>query len=125
MVERLVEALHDRERSLRGSRVHILGAAYKRDIEDVRESPAVDFIKILQSKGAKVTYTDSWVPSLEHEGINLKSIDAGPAVDAADAVVIITDHSNVPYADLVKRAKLVLDARNATRGIDAPNIVRL
>ena len=125
VVERLVEALNDRERSLRGSRVHILGAAYKRDIEDVRESPAVDFIKILQSKGAKVTYTDSWVPSLEHEGINLKSIDAGPAVDAADAVVIITDHSNVPYADLVKRAKLVLDARNATRGIDAPNIVRL
>ena len=125
VVERLVEALNDRERSLRGSRVHILGAAYKKDIEDVRESPAVDFIKILQSKGAKVTYTDSWVPSLEHEGIDLKSIESGPAVDAADAVVIITDHSNVPYADLVKRAKLVLDARNATRGIDAPNIVRL
>ncbi|MBX7185084.1 MAG: nucleotide sugar dehydrogenase [Vicinamibacteria bacterium] len=125
VVERLVEALNDRERSLRGSRVHILGAAYKKDIEDVRESPAVDFIKILQSKGAKVTYTDSWVPSLEHEGIDLASIEAGPAVDAADAVVIITDHSNVPYADLVKRAKLVVDARNATRGIDAPNIVRL
>ena len=125
VVERLVEALNDRERSLRGSRIHILGAAYKKDIEDVRESPAVDFIKILQSKGAKVTYTDSWVPSLEHEGIDLKSIEAGPAVDASDAVVIITDHSKVPYADLVKRAKLVLDARNATRGIDAPNIVRL
>ena len=125
VVERLVEALNDRERSLRGSRVHILGVAYKKDIEDVRESPAVDFIKILQSKGAKVTYTDSWVPTLEHEGIDLKSIEAGPAVDAADAVVIITDHTNVPYADMVKRAKLVLDARNATRGIDAPNIVRL
>jgi len=125
VVERLVEALNDRERSLRGSKIHILGAAYKKDIEDVRESPAVDFIKILQSKGAKVTYTDSWVPSLEHEGIDLKSIDAGPAAEAADAVVIITDHSNVPYADMVKRAKLVLDARNATRGIDAPNIVRL
>ncbi len=125
VVERLVEALNDRERSLRGSRVHVLGAAYKKDIEDVRESPAVDFIKILQSKGAKVTYTDSWVPTLEHEGIDLKSIEAGPAVDASDAVVIITDHTKVPYADLVKRAKLVLDARNATRGIDAPNIVRL
>ena len=125
VVERLAEALNDRERSLRGSRVHILGAAYKRDIEDVRESPAVDFIKILQSKGAKVTYTDSWVPTLEHEGIDLKSIDAVPAVETADAVVIITDHSNVPYADLVKRSKLVLDARNATRGIEAPNLVRL
>jgi UDP-N-acetyl-D-glucosamine dehydrogenase len=125
VVERLAEALNDRERSLRGSRVHILGAAYKRDIEDVRESPAVDFIKILQSKGAKVTYTDSWVPTLEHEGIDLKSIDAVPAVESADAVVIITDHSNVPYADLVKRSKLVLDARNATRGIEAPNLVRL
>ena len=125
VVDRLVEALNDRERSLRGSRVHILGAAYKKDIEDVRESPAVDVIKILQAKGAKVTYTDSWVPSLEHEGIDLKSVEAGPAVDAADAVVIITDHSKVPYADLVKRAKLVLDARNATRGLDAPNIVRL
>jgi UDP-N-acetyl-D-glucosamine dehydrogenase len=125
VVERLVEALNDRERSLRGSRIHVLGAAYKKDIEDVRESPAVDFIKILQSKGARVTYTDSWVPTLEHEGIDLQSIEVGPAVDAADAVVIITDHSNVPYADMVKRAKLVLDARNATRGIDAPNIVRL
>ncbi len=125
VVERLAEALNDRERSVRGSRVHILGAAYKKDIEDVRESPAVDFIKLLQAKGARVTYTDAWVPSLAHEGIDLESIDALPAVEEADAVVIITDHSNVPYADLVKRARLVLDARNATRGIDAPNIVRL
>jgi UDP-N-acetyl-D-glucosamine dehydrogenase len=125
VVERLAEALNDRERSVRGSRVHILGAAYKKDIEDVRESPAVDFIKLLLAKGALVTYTDSWVPSLEHEGIDLRSIDAVPAVEQADAVVIITDHTGVPYADLVKRSKLVLDARNATRGIDAPNIVRL
>ena len=125
VVERLAEALNDRERSVRGSHIHIMGAAYKRDIEDVRESPAVDFIKLLLAKGALVTYTDSWVPSLEHEGIDLKSVDAGAAVERADAVVIITDHSNVPYADLVKRSKLVLDARNATRGIDAPNIVRL
>ena len=125
VVERLAEALNDRERSVRGSHIHIMGAAYKRDIEDVRESPAVDFIKLLLAKGALVTYTDSWVPSLEHEGIDLKSVDAGAAVEQADAVVIITDHSNVPYADLVKRSKLVLDARNATRGIDAPNIVRL
>ena len=72
-----------------------------------------------------MTYTDSWVPTLEHEGINLRSIDAGLAVEQADAAVIITDHSGVPYADLVRRSKLVLDARNATRGIDAPNIVRL
>jgi len=125
VVERVAEALNDRERSLRGSRVHILGVAYKKDIEDVRESPAVDFIKILQSKGAIVTYSDTWVPTLEHEGIDLKSIEPGPATDQADAVVIITDHSNVPYADLVKRAKLVLDARNATRGLDGANIVRL
>ena len=102
-----------------------MGAAYKKDIEDVRESPAVDFIKILQAKGATVTYTDAWVPTLEHEGIDLRSIEAGPAVAAADAMVIITDHTGIPYADLVKCSKLVLDARNATRGIDAPNIVRL
>jgi len=125
VVERLAEALNDRERSVRGSHVHILGVAYKKDIEDVRESPAVDFIKILQAKGAVVTYSDTWVPTLEHEGIDLRSIEAGPAVERADAVVIITDHSNVSYLDLVKRAKLVLDARNATRGIDAANIVRL
>lgn len=125
VVERLAEALNERERSVRGSRIHIMGAAYKKDIEDVRESPAVDFIKLLLAKGAKVTYTDSWVPSLEHEGIDLRSIDAVPAVETADAVVIITDHSNVPYADLVGRARLVLDARNATRGLNSPNIVRL
>ena len=125
VVERLAEALNERERSLKGSRIHVLGVAYKKNIEDVRESPAVDFMKILMTKGAKVSYTDSWVGTLEHEGIDLRSVEAVPAVEAADAVVIITDHSNVPYADLVKRAKLVLDARNATRGIDAPNIVRL
>jgi UDP-N-acetyl-D-glucosamine dehydrogenase len=125
VAERLAEALNERERSVRGSRIHILGAAYKKDIEDVRESPAVDFIKLLQAKGAIVTYTDSWVPSLEHEGIDLRSIDAVQGVEAADAVVIVTDHSGVPYGDLVKRSKLVLDARNATRGIDASNIVRL
>ena len=125
VVERLAEALNERERSLKGSRIHILGVAYKKNIEDVRESPAVDFMKILMTRGAKVSYTDSWVGTLEHEGIDLRSVEAVPAVEAADAVVIITDHSNVPYADLVKRAKLVLDARNATRGIDAPNIVRL
>jgi UDP-N-acetyl-D-glucosamine dehydrogenase len=125
VVERLAEALNDRERSLRGSHVHIMGAAYKKDIEDVRESPAVDFIKILMAKGARVTYTDSWVPTLEHEGIDLKSQDATEAVEKADAVVIITDHSNVPYADIVKRSKLVLDARTATRGIEAKNLVRL
>jgi UDP-N-acetyl-D-glucosamine dehydrogenase len=125
VVDRLVEALNDRERSLRGSRIHILGAAYKKDIEDVRESPAVDVIKILQAKGAIVSYTDAWVPTLEHEGIDLKSVEAAPAAEAADALVIITDHSKVPYADLVKRSRLVLDARNATRGIEARNIVRL
>jgi UDP-N-acetyl-D-glucosamine dehydrogenase len=125
VVERLAEALNDRSKSVRGSKIHILGAAYKKDIEDVRESPAIDVIRVLQAKGAVVTYTDSWIPSLEHEGIDLSSVDAGPAVDAADAMVIITDHSNVPYSDLVKRAKLVLDARNATRGLEGANIVRL
>ena len=60
-----------------------------------------------------------------HEGIGLQSIDAVPAVEAADAVVVITDHSNVPFADLVARSKRVLDARNATRGIEAKNLVRL
>ena len=125
VVERLAEALNDRERSLKGSKIHVLGVAYKRDIEDVRESPAVDFIKILTGKGASVSYTDGFVPTLEHEGIDLRSIEAVPAVETADAVVIITDHSGVGYADLVNRSKLVLDARNATRGISAPNIVRL
>ncbi len=125
VVERLSEALNDLDRSLRGSRIHVLGVAYKRDIEDVRESPAVDFIKILQQKGCLVSYTDSWVPSLEHEGIDLRSTEAAPAVDGADAIVIITDHSDVAYPDLVRRARLVLDCRNATRGMDEPNIVRL
>ena len=125
VIERLAEALNDREKSVRGSRVHILGAAYKKDIEDVRESPAIDVIRVLQAKGAIVSYTDTWVPTLEHEGIDLKSVDAAAAVSGADAVVIITDHSNVDYKALVSRAKLVLDARNATRGIEAANIVRL
>lgn len=125
VVERLAEALNDRRKSINGSKVHILGVAYKKDIEDVRESPAIDVIKILQAKGASVSYTDSWIPTLEHEGIDMKTVDAPPAVKASDAVIILTDHSNVDYAKLLAGAPLVLDTRNATRGIKIQNVVRL
>ncbi len=101
---------------MNGSRVLVLGVAYKRDIDDVRESPALDVIELLQARGAEVSYHDPWAPSIrigEHILVG-KGLEA---LDSYDAVVIVTDHSNVDYAKVVREARLVVDTRNATRKV--------
>jgi UDP-N-acetyl-D-glucosamine dehydrogenase len=101
-----------------------MGVAYKRDIEDMRESPALDIALLLERRGARLSYSDPHVPTLRLEGL---SLDAQPESVAADAdcVVIVTDHSAFDYKALAKRAKLIVDTRNALKGMSAPNIVRL
>jgi UDP-N-acetyl-D-glucosamine dehydrogenase len=103
---------HSRQRSLSGSRILVLGVAYKPDISDVRESPAVKLIHLLRNAGADVSYHDPHVPSFEENGLALSSVplDAG----AYDCVVIVTDHASVDYEQLVEEAQLVVDLRNAT-----------
>ena len=103
---------HGLGRSLKDSRVLVLGVAYKADISDVRESPAVKLIELLRAAGAEVAYHDSWVPELDEHGVTLSSVELDPA--AHDAVVIVTAHSQIDYARLVDDASLVVDLRNAT-----------
>jgi UDP-N-acetyl-D-glucosamine dehydrogenase len=103
---------HSKERSLKGSRILVLGVAYKPDISDVRESPAVKIIALLHGAGAKVDYHDSHVPSFEENGVTMESVPLDPA--AYDCVVIVTNHSGIDYEQLVEEASLVVDLRNAT-----------
>jgi UDP-N-acetyl-D-glucosamine dehydrogenase len=110
---RVSQALnHGSHKSLAGSRVLVLGVAYKADISDWRESPAVKLIELLQNAGADVAYHDPHVPSFAWDGIALASVPLEPA--AYDAVVIATAHSGIDYARLVDDAHLVVDLRNAT-----------
>lgn len=113
---RLLEAMNDRGRTLKGSRVLVLGAAYKPDIDDVRESPALDVIGLLQKKGALVEYHDPYIPHIhhEHDGWHKDSVkDVMKSVKEADVVVIITDHKAYDYQAIVDAAKFVFDTRNA------------
>jgi UDP-N-acetyl-D-glucosamine dehydrogenase len=123
--EVVASALNDREKSVKGSRLLVLGVTYKKDIEDVRESPALDIIKILEGKGARVGYNDPYVPSLQLDHTAMRSQDLLPAVRASDLVVIVTDHSSYPYREIVEAAPVIVDTRNATKGIRSPKIVKI
>lgn len=130
VVSRMLEAMNDRGILLKGSRVLVLGAAYKPDIDDVRESPALDVIGLLQKKGAKVEYHDPYIPHIHHEydGWKMDSVkDVMQSVKEADAVIIVTNHTVYDYAAIVKDAKFVFDTRNATGKIAKgdPKVVRL
>jgi UDP-N-acetyl-D-glucosamine dehydrogenase len=125
VVELIQNALNDAAKPIRGSHIHILGTAYKRDIDDVRESPALDIILLLRRRGANVTFSDPYVPKLRIDGVELESQDALSSASAADCVVIVTDHRNVDYRAILERSKLVVDTRNALKGIKSDKIVRL
>ena len=103
---------HERQRSLKGSRILVLGVAYKPDISDMRESPAVKLIGLLENAGAEVAYHDPHVPEFEENGIAMRSSPLEPG--AYDCVVIVTNHSGIDYDRLVEEAALVVDLRNAT-----------
>ncbi len=106
-------ALNGRRKSVNGSRVLLLGVAYKRDIEDVRESPALDVLRLLENQGAEVSYHDPYVPVLEQDGIHRESVSlTRERLREADAVVILTDHSNVDYDLVVDEATVLIDARH-------------
>ena len=125
VVEKIQNALNDAYKPVRGSRIHILGVAYKRDIDDVRESPALDIILLLQRRGALVSFTDPYVHSLQSQNTVLESQDLLEGVRSADCVVIVTDHSNVDYGAVVEHSKIIVDTRNALRNYRSPKIVRL
>jgi UDP-N-acetyl-D-glucosamine dehydrogenase len=112
-VQRIQDALNDAGKSVKGSRVLVLGVAYKRDVNDIRESPALDIIHLLEGKGAHVAYHDPFVPALEEEGIAMQSVDnLMGEVERSDCVVIVTDHSAYPYAWIRENARLIIDTRH-------------
>jgi UDP-N-acetyl-D-glucosamine dehydrogenase len=113
-VRKLAEALNGQGKAVRGASVLVLGVAYKRDIEDIRESPALDIIRLLEGQGAKVTYSDPHVPRFREDGQEFRSVELTPdLVAAADCVMIVTDHTAVDYRMIKRRAKLIVDTRNA------------
>jgi UDP-N-acetyl-D-glucosamine dehydrogenase len=128
VVDKIQNALNDHSKPLKGSRVHVLGVAYKRDIDDVRESPALDIIHLLGKRGARVTYSDPWVPKLRGDGFlphDMDAVDPLAAAAESDCVVIVTDHKAFDYASIVERAPLIVDTRNALKGNRSKKIVRL
>jgi len=124
VVDKVQNALNDRGKPVKGSHVHLLGVAYKRDIDDVRESPALDMMVLLDRKGARVTYSDPFVPTLRLGDRDLHS-DAVSLCAKADCVLIATDHSAFDYAEILNGSQLIVDARNALRDQASTKIVRL
>lgn len=126
VIDNVIEAMNQQGKALHGSRVLVLGLSYKKDIDDLRESPSLAIIELLQKRGARVEYNDPFFPTVGkgrkyNLNMNRTSLDN---VSEFDCVVIVTDHSQYDYQKIVNEAQLVVDTRNATKGISSPNIVR-
>jgi UDP-N-acetyl-D-glucosamine dehydrogenase len=125
VVDKVQNALNDAAKQVKGSRIHILGVAYKRDIADWRESPAVEIMHLLERRDAEVSYSDPYVPVVSLDGQHWVSYDFARGVEEADCVVIATDHGSFDYQFVVERAKLIVDTRNALKGMTSEKFVRL
>ncbi len=126
VVEKIRDALNRNARAVRGSEILVLGVAYKRDVDDTRESPALDVIRMLEELGARVRYHDPHVPEVRLNGETWTSVElTEAALEAADCVAILTDHTDVNYAMVAEGSKVVVDTRNVLADIPGDNIVRL
>jgi UDP-N-acetyl-D-glucosamine dehydrogenase len=125
VVDKVQSALNNHSKPVKGSHVHVAGVAYKRNIDDMRESPALDVILLLQKRGAKITYSDPFVPQLRLDGATLKSEPLTASAAKADCVVIVTDHTDFDYQALLDSSKLIVDTRNAMKKFQSEKIVRL
>jgi UDP-N-acetyl-D-glucosamine dehydrogenase len=125
VVDRIGEALNTKKKAINGSRIHILGVAYKKDVSDMRESPALDVIELLHRRGASVTYSDPFVPVLQHGDVDLKAVPEDTDGSGIDCAVICTNHRVFNYPGIVSRYPLIVDTRNALKGIQANHIFRL
>jgi UDP-N-acetyl-D-glucosamine dehydrogenase len=126
VVDRVSEALNTAKKAINGSRIHLFGVAYKKDVSDMRESPALDVLELLHRRGAVLSYTDPYVPRLRHADIDLASVpEEQAAAERVDCAVICTNHTAFDYRVMPKRFPLVVDTRNALKGISAGNVFRL
>jgi UDP-N-acetyl-D-glucosamine dehydrogenase len=129
VVDKITDALNRHEKSVNGSSVLILGIAYKRDIDDMRESPAMDVMSLLLARGAQISYADPWVPEVHGRewsgGYDIKAVDMTRGnIRQYDCVVIVTDHKAFDYAALLEEADLIVDTRNAIKQAH-PNVFKL
>jgi UDP-N-acetyl-D-glucosamine dehydrogenase len=126
VIDQLAEGLNRHRKAINGSKILVLGVAYKRDIDDLRESPSLTIIELLREKGADVAYNDPYFPTVGHGRHYALNMTNTPLknLDQYDAVMIVTDHSCYDYQAIVDQSRLVVDTRNATKGIDSPKIVR-
>ncbi|MFQ5694508.1 MAG: nucleotide sugar dehydrogenase, partial [Terriglobia bacterium] len=122
VVQTIVDALNDRGKAMKGARVLVLGVAYKKDVDDTRESPALKIIQLLEERGAQVAYNDPHVPRLSRtrrgDFSHLQSTPLEGTLGAFDCAVLVTDHSAYDYAAIVRESQLVIDTRNATRSVE-------
>jgi UDP-N-acetyl-D-glucosamine dehydrogenase len=126
VVERVAEALNTVRKPINGSKVLLVGVAYKKDVNDMRESPALDILELLLRRGAQMSYADPWVPELKHGQTVMRAVELSAALQQKpDCAVICTDHAAFDYDALVKSGTLIVDTRNALRGVKAPSIFRL
>jgi UDP-N-acetyl-D-glucosamine dehydrogenase len=125
-VARIGKALNSQRKPLNGSRILVLGAAYKPGIADYRESPALDVMSLLLRAGAEVNYHDPFVSRVELPGRRLTSVALSDRIlKAADCAVILTAHSEIDFKRVIRLSRLVFDARNATKGLTSSRVVRL
>jgi UDP-N-acetyl-D-glucosamine dehydrogenase len=126
VIEQIAASLNKQSKSLKGSKILVLGVAYKRDIDDLRESPSLTILELLREKGAAVAYNDPYFATVGHGRHYALNMTNTPLDNLGkyDAVVIVTDHSAYDYRTIVEQSQLVVDTRNATKGIDSPKIVR-
>ena len=126
VVSRIMEALNAKGKSLKGANILMLGVAYKRDVEDTRESPSLKLIQLLREKGANVRYNDPYVANIKVSESTMTSVElTDKRLSKADCVVIATDHTSYDYKDIAKKASLVFDTRGVTRKLKNRNIIRL
>ena len=125
VVDKVQNALNEQCKALNGSHVHIAGVAYKKNIDDVRESPALDVMMLLEKRGAKVTYSDPFIPSVLLGSRRIEAVDMDSAAADADCVVIVTDHTEFDYPAIHDAAKLIVDTRNAMKGTRSDKLIRL
>jgi len=126
VVEKIVEALNRNKKCLNGSKMLVVGVAYKKDINDVRESPALDIISLLMRQGVEISYHDPFVPVLQMDELEQRSKElTQELLESQDCVVIVANHGALDYKKIVKSSKLIMDTRNALKGINGTHIVRL
>jgi UDP-N-acetyl-D-glucosamine dehydrogenase len=125
VVERIRRILNDYRKSVNGSSILVLGVSYKRDVDDTRESPALDIIGLLQQEGASVAYADPYTPTIDTLGGTLHASDLATGVGGYDLVAIVTDHAAFDYPTLLRQALCIFDTRNATHALEVPASCRL